>query len=401
MHYLLALDVGKSNIDYPTRITNYPEEKHLLVKASLSSDAGWSSAFYIHPNELKTNVHKVKKNINKISNTAFNFGGNWQIEKPMGNINGLMGVDYFGRRDINISEKSIKLSSRKTTQSHSLRGGEENEFGLFSSFDWQWNQAEVQGGVRFSYFNQTQNHVSTEHDTAWSGFISLAYPFDNGFCLSANFSTGFRFPNLSERFFTGTTGRGNVIGNPDLKTEQSMSFDLGAKWLGSNLTLGANVFYLNVDDYIERVEVSNNVLSFVNLSGGRIMGAEVESSYFLNDQFSFTISGHFLEGRDDHGNPLADIPSNRILLGLEYKAGQWESLLNLEMRAEKNDQGNSEKDIGSAQLLSAAICFRPHHSVLFSLSGSNLLNEKYYNSADRKATFAEQRSIGFNASWQM
>ena len=71
------------------------------------------------------------------------------------------------------------------------------------------------------------------------------------------------------------------------------------------------------------------------------------------------------------------------------------------MRANKKDPGNGEKDINSVQLLSAVIRYRTHNNLLFSISGSNLLNEKYFNSADRKSTFAVQRSIGFNASWQM
>lgn len=397
----LALDVGKSNSDFPSRITNYPEEKHLLFNVGVRSDRGWSSRFYIHPNELKTNVHKIKKSVTNVSNSAFNMGGNWQIEKSIGNLTGLVGVDYFGRKDINIKEKSVQLSSGKITRSRSLQGGEENEFGLFGTFNWQWQRAEILAGTRFSYFNQTQKYTATENDTAWSGFVGVSYPFKNGLSLSINFASGFRFPSLSERFFTGTTGRGRVIGNSNLETEHSMNLDIGAKWVGSSLTVAANIFYLQVRDYIERVEISENVLSFVNLKNGRIMGLELENSYLINEQLSFTWSGHLLEGRDDKGNVLSDIPSNGLLLGLKYKTEQWESAIELEMRAKKNDPGNGEKKIGSSQLLSAVIRYRPSHNLLYSISGSNLLNEEYFSSADKKASYAVERSIGLNVSWQM
>jgi outer membrane receptor protein involved in Fe transport len=34
-------DIGKSNTDYPTRVTDYPGENHLLLRFALRGDAGW------------------------------------------------------------------------------------------------------------------------------------------------------------------------------------------------------------------------------------------------------------------------------------------------------------------------------------------------------------------------
>ena len=44
--------------------------------------------------------------------------------------------------------------------------------------------------------------------------------------LSAELASGQRFPTLTERFFSGTTGRVQVIGNPDLDPEETLGLDL-------------------------------------------------------------------------------------------------------------------------------------------------------------------------------
>ena len=74
--------------------------------------------------------------------------------------------------------------------------------------------------------------------------------------------TGLRFPSLSERFFTGVTGRGFVAGNPALDPERSLNADLGLRWYGDRLFLAGYVFRNEIDDYIERVETAPEELTF-------------------------------------------------------------------------------------------------------------------------------------------
>lgn len=397
----IGRDMGKSNSDFPRRITHYPEEKHLLVKLGVSSDSGWKGSFYVHPNKLETEVHKLNRSLSTVSNEAFDFGVNGYFEKQIDEYTGTIALDYFSRLGVNGKEQSIDLLNNSTFNLSSLVNGKESEMAVIATLEGLWGETDWKIGTRFSYFKQTADLSASREDNAGSGFISLSHPFENGLELTANFATGFRFPSLSERFFSGTTGRGNVSGNPHLKKEQSINIDLGAQWQGDDLALGGHIFYLSVSDYIERIETEEDQLTYLNLSSGKIMGIELEGQYFLTDDLNFNWSGHLLKGEDDKGQPLSDIPANRFMLGLKYSSEQWESMIDLEMRASKDNPGNGEKRIPAAKLLSATVQYKVMNKLLLSINANNLLNEQYFNSADRKSAFAKERSVGVSVTWQL
>jgi len=397
----IAENIGKSNTDFPLRETNYPREKHLLAKLDITSSAGWKAKIYIHPNDLKTEVLKVNSSFNTVSNEAFDFGGSWQLEKQLGGFNSLLGIDYSARRSVNTQETSLDLATNNTSLSSPLRQGKENEISLFTTFNWMLGSAEMQAGTRLSYFDQSAKNIKSQDDNAWAGFINLLYPFENGLDLTANIASAYRYPTLSERFFTGTTGRGNVISNANLKKEQSINLDIGIGWVGNNYSIGSHVYYLHIRDYIERVEISNDVLTFVNLNNGTITGFELEGNYFIDEQWSLNWAGHILRGEDENGDAISDIPSNRMLFGLSHQAGKWQSLINFEYRTHKNNPGNGEKKIPSANLLSTAIRYQVNQQLQLSLSANNLFDEEYFASADKKASYAPRRSFGINLSWKM
>jgi len=396
----LAKDIGKSNIDFPERTTSYPEEKHLLLKLSISDDSTWSGNIYYHPNILKTEVHKPWKSINTVSNQANDYGINGSFKKSFGDLDGQIGIDYFSRQQVNASEQSINLVTGDRLVTKTLVDGEEHEGALIAMLSGVRGVAEWQVGARFSYFNQASDTTSQD-DKAWSGFLSVSQVFDNDVQVSVNIATGFRFPSLSERMFSGITGRGQVIANPGLKKEQSINIDFGVEWAGSRLVLASNVYYFTVRDYIERVEIEENRLTFLNVANGQIMGIEWDGQYLITDTLTFDWQGHYLKGEDNQGQTLSDIPSNKMILGFNHHTGQWETTLNLEMRKNKDNPGKGEKKTPSAQLLSVGIRYQVKNGLDVSIDANNLLSQKYYNSADRKSNFARQSSIAVNVSWQL
>jgi len=46
--------------------------------------------------------------------------------------------------------------------------------------------------------------------------------------LRGSISSGLRFPSLGEQFFSGTTGAGAILGNPDLVPERSLNVEISA-----------------------------------------------------------------------------------------------------------------------------------------------------------------------------
>ena len=398
-------DIGKPNTDFPDRVTNYPRERHLLVKLGLTAPTGWSFHVFAHPNDLETEVLRVDDSLTTVLNDSFDFGADWQRQWTLGGKDGRggstgrLGASYSGRRGVDATETVLDLAEGSLTSTRTLQSGEQDEAAVYGSLRFNWGAGTWQVGSRFTWLHQTQNQSESRDDTALTAFLGLVYPLGRGLEFTANLGTGLRFPNLSERFFTGTTGRGQVIGNPDLDAESSINSDLGLRWYGKKAFLSAQVFRLDIDDYIERINLTNETRTFVNLNDGTVKGVEIEGFYQWNEHWQWNFTGHLLSGEDDTNTPLADIPADQLGLGLTYRRGKWESRLHLQLRASKDDPGSGELAIPSAQLLSASLRYQLSKTLALTFRGRNLLDENYFSSADDKASSAPGRSLGLGLSW--
>ncbi|MEM1204980.1 MAG: TonB-dependent receptor [Acidobacteriota bacterium] len=397
----LGDDIGKPNTDFPDdRITNYPEEQHLLMKLGVRSDKGWSFHAYAHPNTLETEVLRPGSRINVIDNEAFDLGAHWQKEWSFGrSTTGRYGVDYFGRRGVSADEFERRFESGETSLLETLDGAEQDELAAFGSVRWSLGAATLQAGGRATWHQQSNSGFGSQDDSAFTAFLGLVRPVGAGIELVANVGTGLRFPTLSERFFSGTTGRGGVIGNPNLDPEESTNLDVGLRWFGKRTYVAVQVFQLDVDDYIERIEIEPDLLTFVNLVSGTIEGFEIEGFHQLNDTWRLTWSGHILDGEDDDGGPLADISADRLQLGLRYDGERWGGNLQWQLRDAKDDPGSGEVALESANVVSASLSYEVSPGLDLVLRGRNLLDEVYLSSADDKSSAAPGRSVGLGLTW--
>jgi iron complex outermembrane receptor protein len=396
-------DIGKANTDFPERTTVYPREEHLLVQFGLRSEKGWSFEAAIHPNELETRVDEEGQGRSELSNRAFDLGLNWQKQLAAGGWGSArLGFDYFGRRGVDAREQLLDLTGGEPElliDWRTLDGGKEDELGAYGAVEWNRGRAVLLAGGRLVLQRQKNGDQAWVEDTAVTGFVGFVVPFRRGWEWVGNLGSGLRFPSLGERFFSGTTGRGVVEGNTSLDPESSLSFDLGARWYGSRVFFAGYLFRNRIEDYIERVEIEPDLLTFVNLESGTIEGAEVEALYQVTSGWTLELGAHAVTGRSSSEEPLADIPSDRISLGSRWEEGRWSGEGRWESRLSKDDPGSGEKPILSAQLLSASLTYRWQGGLAVTLSGRNLLDEGYFNSADRKVPLAPGRSFGLALRW--
>jgi iron complex outermembrane receptor protein len=189
------------------------------------------------------------------------------------------------------------------------------------------------------------------------------------------------------------------VGNPELESERSLNAEASLRWLGRRFFASGLVFRNRIDDYIERVEVEEDLLTWVNLVSGTIRGLELQALYVVDERWRVFGSAHFLRGRDANGVPLADVPPREIQAGLRREAGAWRFEARLTHRDEKTDAGSGEKPIDSARLLSASLGYSFSPSWRVVLGGTNLLDEEYFPAADRKAPLAPGRSFSLRLAW--
>ena len=247
--------------------------------------------------------------------------------------------------------------------------------------------------------SQKARGFKTEQDQAPSLFLRGTWPYGANLAFSVELASGVRFPNLSERFFSGTTGRGQVLGNPDLDPEKTLSADLGMRWQPQRSVLEWHIYAMQIDDYIERLNLAPELRTFANLREGEIIGAEAAWQFELNPQLDLRLDGQYLEGEDQSGTKLADIAPARISAGLDYHTADWNASLDYAHRFEHSRVAPSEHAVDSARLLSASVGRDWPQGWRVSLWGRNLLDETYRLSSDELSPLGTQRTLGITLSW--
>jgi iron complex outermembrane receptor protein len=397
-------DIAKANTDFPRRITTYPSEDHLLLRFAVRDEDGWSFDAWAHPNSLETEVLEPGVGRSLVANEAFDLGFNTQRQHSLGDSVQLRyGLDYFGRRGVEALERGFAAddgSSAPILAQRTLDGGEEDEIGLYGAFERNVGGAVVLAGGRLSWQRQGNAGAADREELAGTVFAGLVAPLGAGLELAINAGTGLRFPSLSERFFTGVTGRGFVTGYPGLDPERSLNVDLGLRWYGDRLYLSGYLFRNQIDDYIERIETAPGELTFRNLTAGTIEGLEAQGGLQLDPRTALSFGGHLLDGEDAAGGRLADIPADRVHLAVRHERDRWSVQGRWEERAARRDPGSGEKPIPGASLLSAGFRCRLSGGLELRLSGRNLLDERYFSSADEKVPLSPGRSVSLGISWR-
>lgn len=393
-------DIGRSNSRFPDRVINIPQEKHTIFKTSITSEDKWSLDLYLHDQSITTNTLRPEDSISEVISKSLDFGISAQTAWEQINQSNLVGVDFYTRRNVNINEQKIDLRSAVISNNHTLNNGQLDELALFYTYHKQINDFRFQLGGRYTVEKIDQHISPNETNTALTGFAGIAYEVSQQIEINANIGNAFRFASLTERFFSGTTARGDVTGNPDLKAEKAMTYDLGFNWQSEHQKIKATFFLSNFDDYVERIELAQDSLTFVNREDGRIKGLEAEYDWMITERLDLSLVATLIDGKNSQDQNLADIPSDRVSLSLNYQTAQWYLNFRLQHRAGKNDPGNGEVATQSANILAASISYQFDPKWNFRIYADNLLDETYVSSADDLATLAAGRNFGLTISWQ-
>ena len=134
---------------------------------------------------------------------------------------------------------------------------------------------------------------------AVAGSAGLVYAMRQDLHLSVNVANGYRQPNAQDLFFNGPASVGNVLGNPALKPEKSISYDGGLRWGPGDLAMSGNVFYSTYDDLIDAIQVSPDpdgpgpgaaTYQYVNITAARIWGGEAEAEWRFRRQWDLRLN---------------------------------------------------------------------------------------------------------------
>jgi outer membrane receptor protein involved in Fe transport len=226
---------------------------------------------------------------------------------------------------------------------------------------------------------------------ALSGNIGLTWAPAPEWSASLQVARGFRNPTLSDRFFRGPSGRGFVVGNPDLEPERALQSDLAVRYTKGRRALALYLYSYEIDQLIERFPVNDNFL-FRNRGEARIEGVELEGQFAWSHNFSSEIGLAYSEGEAD-SDPVADLAPANAWVNLRYTVDRGYIFGRLASSDEKDDPGPSEVARPGFTVFDLGGGWRLTDELELRLLVRNLTDKAFVPSPDEIADRAPGRSV--------
>jgi len=411
-------DVGKPNSNAAVKPTWYPRENQNLFQVHWKEkQVGRGGEIHFHafvnPNFLETLTDTYDGFLTKESfarTDSTEYGAQIAYTKkirPGFRIEG--GVDWFGRAGadaVNVYTSFDEFGGvTDVTEERSVLNGSRGDLGLFVSADCAAIKGlDILAGARYDLLRMNADAPEGEisvpeqaerltKDSQPTGFLAASYKLTGRLTAFANVSRAYRLASINERFYTGISGRGFIIGQPGLRPESSFNLDGGLRLLGRRHFFGLYAFRYTIDDMIERYQLDPATYTYGNIERGRLDGLEFETELFL--AAGWKLFGNFatIRGRSlATGDPLNDVPPFRVYAGTRYWKGRLSAELNATFSLAKTTPGPAEIAVASSELvnLKAAYVWR---GVTFTAMLINVFNTAYISRADSDAMIEPGRSL--------
>jgi outer membrane receptor for ferrienterochelin and colicins len=170
------------------------------------------------------------------------------------------------------------------------------------------------------------------HETYGNEFSPRAYALytlTDEWVLKGGIGKAFKAPTLaqSSEGFSTTACRGacQVIGNPDLKPETAVSYELGTAYEADRFGAGVTGFHNEIEDLIQSDQwgpgYRPSVMTYLNVKKARIKGLELTGWFDVLDNVKLAGNWTLLDSEDrSTGDDLAKTPDHTGNLSLDWQA---------------------------------------------------------------------------------
>lgn len=164
------------------------------------------------------------------------------------------------------------------------------------------------------------NNTANEGDIAFYPGIDICYRPSESWKIFASWNKALRMPTFIDLYYKSPTNEGNL----DLRSEETSSFNLGAKWRRRGFRAEVSAFYLHGTDMIDWVMYSaDDVYHSANFELDN-MGAELSGAIFFREYISpncplntFRLSYAYITQEREDDKPI--FKSNYALEYLRHK----------------------------------------------------------------------------------
>ncbi|MCM2269385.1 MAG: TonB-dependent receptor [Thermoanaerobaculia bacterium] len=234
-------------------------------------------------------------------------------------------------------------------------------------------------------------------DTALAGNVAVTWAPAAGWSVTAQGARGFRGPTLSDRYFRGPSGRGFVVGNPDLDPESSLQFDLAARRTLGRTALAVYAYRYEIDDLIERFRVGDD-FRFRNRGQAALEGFEVEAQSRLDERWTLEGGAAWTRGRTDGGASIDDQPAPNLFAGARYADAWGYAFARLALHGEKDDPGPTEIRRGGYALVDLGGGWQISERLELRAVVRNAFDRRYSGSPDEAADVSPGRTLQLGLS---
>ncbi|MDM7859399.1 TonB-dependent receptor [Alteromonas sp. ASW11-36] len=225
-----------------------------------------------------------------------------------------------------------------------------------------------------------------------SVFAGYRHELLTGLSLSGYVSRGYRVPSLTERFYQGSTPRGETFGDPALRAEQATNAEITLQYQQPTLLLSVALFNQRIKDYIERIEVSDTLRQYRNLYSATVQGINYQfGKRFTINQLDAELKfgGQWIQGEDDFGQRIADIPPHQHRISLAFHANNSHAFIAVTHRQASTATVDGELPTDSATVLDLGFEYDFQNTWQAGVRVTNVTDQHYVTSRDDLAPYAQ------------
>lgn len=303
--------------------------------------------------------------------------------------------------DANMQEANLSMYYEMQPRSHFIL-----EYGV--SIGEKWIK---------TFFTPTVNGPDKEiepfnkFEPYWNAFTGVSLFPSEHFNLKFNVATGVRIPNLAELSSDGLHEGifTYEIGDPDLKNEQNIAFNLQLGFHVGKLEFGVSPFYNLFSNYVYLAPTDEEWFGFpiyrYRQQDANQYGTEVFVGADLTKELNFTVTYSGMDSKTEDGNYTPYIPAHKFIprftLVKEYPNGKSMTLfIEGEQNLAQDHVYPDEISTPSYLVLNAGAAYHLQGKTTYDigLTGHNLLNEAYYDHLSRFKYYG-LNNIGFNLTF--
>ncbi|MEM1436614.1 MAG: TonB-dependent receptor [Pseudomonadota bacterium] len=386
LHAFSGLDWGKSAVDFPGRRTRYPQLRHLLLTHQGEWSTGIALSAWAHRQSLRTEV--VEETVlRETAAQSLDYGVRVRKDWRLRRWEGAVGVAHLARDNYRVIEREGVLPGG------TLRGGLHHESAIFANLARAFGPWSPELGIRLTRNDASANGASAPERWLWAGDLGLRWAPAATFEGYLRVGSSWTVPTLNQLFFTGLTGRGEVLANPELKPEQVVGFDSGLRWQPGPVSLSLSMYRLGIDDAIDRFGAADDLEQFRNAGDRMLSGGHVQLSWVPRAGSRFGLLAQWQRDPDRARTALPDVPPVFAELRWRQRIGvHW--YVDLQARfAGRSRSTLGNRSIAGWETFDALIGYRSG-AWSMSLYGRNLADRSYAATTDPKAAMATGRSFG-------